>query len=252
MPFGAAGCADYHANWWGQIHLLSASGTPANRVDDRGVAPGRVDGKTRCRNSVSVGCLLRCCTANCPKQQRQQTLWAIEQQRLRLLYLSPETLLSEPVWERLCQPNLTINGLILDEAHCLVQWGDTFRPAYYRLGMVRPALLKCKPAGTTMAIAAFTATANPDAQQTIQRVLQLQQPEIFRLNPYRAQFAPQCTGGVDSEAATTANCLRLSRQDGGRLVWCMSARDAIVKRWQNGCRSRALSDRGIPCRVESG
>lgn len=122
------------------------------------------------------------------KQQRKQTLWALENQSLRLLYLSPETLLSEPVWERLCQPELKINGLILDEAHCLVQWGDTFRPAYYRLGMVRSALLKCKPEGTKMAIAAFTATANPDAQQTIQRVLQLQQPEVFRLNPYRANL----------------------------------------------------------------
>lgn len=122
------------------------------------------------------------------KQQRKQTLWALENQSLRLLYLSPETLLSEPVWGRLCQPGLKINGLILDEAHCLVQWGDTFRPAYYRLGMVRPALLKGKPEGTKMAIAAFTATANPEAQQTIQRVLQLQQPEVFRLNPYRANL----------------------------------------------------------------
>ncbi|MBW4470796.1 MAG: ATP-dependent DNA helicase [Stenomitos rutilans HA7619-LM2] len=123
-----------------------------------------------------------------PKQQRKQTLWALENQHLRLLYLSPETLLSEPVWERLCQPELQIDTIVLDEAHCLVQWGDTFRPAYYRLGMVRSALLTCRPKGTKMAIAAFTATANPDAQQTIHRVLQLQQPEVFRLNPYRANL----------------------------------------------------------------
>ncbi len=120
-----------------------------------------------------------------PKQQRKQTLWALENQHLRLLYLSPETLLSEPVWARLCEPTLKINSLILDEAHCLVQWGDTFRPVYHRLGAVRPALLQSKPAGTQIAIAAFTATANPDAQQTIQQVLQLQQPALFRLNPYR-------------------------------------------------------------------
>lgn len=123
-----------------------------------------------------------------PKQQRRQTLWALENQRLRLLYLSPETLLSEPVWERLCQPALKMNTIVLDEAHCLVQWGDSFRPAYYRLGMVRSALLQSKPEGTKIAIAAFTATANPDAQQTIQRVLQLQQPKVFRLNPYRANL----------------------------------------------------------------
>src|SRR6476646_376265 len=108
-----------------------------------------------------------------PIRQRKQTLWALEQQKLRLLYLSPETLLSPAVWERLCQPNLKINSLILDEAHCLAQWGDSFRPAYYRLGAVRPALLKTKPPGTKIAIAAFTATADPQAQQTIQRILPL-------------------------------------------------------------------------------
>jgi ATP-dependent DNA helicase RecQ len=50
---------------------------------------------------------------------------------------------------------------------------------------VRPALLKEKPAGTKMAIAAFTATADPAAQQTIQSVLQLQQPQVYRQSPYR-------------------------------------------------------------------
>ena len=100
-----------------------------------------------------------------PSYQRKQTLQALERQQLRLLYLSPETLLSPPVWERLCQPQLKINGLILDEAHCLVQWGETFRPAYRRLGAVRPALLKSKPEGTQIAIASFTATADPTAQK---------------------------------------------------------------------------------------
>ncbi len=120
-----------------------------------------------------------------PSYQRKQTLQVLERQQLRLLYLSPETLLSAPVWERLCQPQLKINGLILDEAHCLVQWGETFRPAYRRLGAVRPALLKFKPAGTKMAIASFTATADPTAQATIRQVLQLQQPQVFLINPYR-------------------------------------------------------------------
>jgi ATP-dependent DNA helicase RecQ len=123
-----------------------------------------------------------------PTHQRRQTLNALERQKLRLLYLSPETLLSEPVWERLCQPNLKINGLILDEAHCLVQWGETFRPAYRRLGTVRSALLRSKPAGTQFGIAAFTATADSQAQQSIQQVLQLQNPQFFLLNPYRSNL----------------------------------------------------------------
>lgn len=121
-----------------------------------------------------------------PSRERRQILGAID--RLRLLYLSPETLLSPPVWEQLCRPNLTINSLILDEAHCLTQWGDSFRPAYRRLGTIRPALLHHKPPGTCMAIAAFTATAAPDAQSTIAQVLHLNQPQKFLQSPYRSNL----------------------------------------------------------------
>ncbi|MBE9120189.1 ATP-dependent DNA helicase RecQ [Tychonema sp. LEGE 07199] len=123
-----------------------------------------------------------------PTQQRRQTMQLLQQNKLRLLYLSPETLLSKPVWEIISQPQIQIDGLILDEAHCLVQWGDTFRPAYRRLGTVRSALLKAKPQGSKMAIAAFTATANPEAQKTIKNVLQLQKPEAFLLSPYRSNL----------------------------------------------------------------
>lgn len=118
-------------------------------------------------------------------QQKWQTLQLLDRQQLRLLYLSPETLLSPKVWEKLCNPQLQINGLILDEAHCLVQWGDTFRPTYRRLGTVRPALLKNKPQGAKIAIAAFTATADIEAQKTITEVLQLRSPATFKQNPYR-------------------------------------------------------------------
>ncbi|MEM7553314.1 MAG: ATP-dependent DNA helicase RecQ [Cyanobacteria bacterium P01_A01_bin.84] len=123
--------------------------------------------------------------------EKRKTLQNIAGQKLRLLYLSPETLLSPPVWEKISEPHLKINALILDEAHCLVQWGDTFRPAYRRLGAVRKALLKSKPSGEKISIAAFTATADLAGQKIIKEVLQLQQPEIYRLNPYRSNLSPK-------------------------------------------------------------
>ncbi|MGB3136478.1 MAG: ATP-dependent DNA helicase RecQ [Nodosilinea sp.] len=131
-----------------------------------------------------------------PPPQRRQILQALEQQRLRLLYVSPETLLSPPVWERLCQPGLRLNGLVLDEAHCLVQWGETFRPAYRRLGAVRKALLACRPPGTTLPIAAFTATADPAAQATLKQVLELQSPQVVRINPHRPNLHLRVKGVV--------------------------------------------------------
>ncbi|MCS7292150.1 MAG: RecQ family ATP-dependent DNA helicase [Gloeomargarita sp. SKYBB_i_bin120] len=117
--------------------------------------------------------------------QRRATLRALQSNELRLLYLAPETLLSPPVWEVLTQPEVAIRGLILDEAHCLAQWGDNFRPAYERLGAVRPSLLRHKPPGTRIPLAAFTATADPPVQETIQRVLRLEDPVVVRRSPYR-------------------------------------------------------------------
>ena len=112
----------------------------------------------------------------------------IKNQDLRLLYLSPETLLSKPVWEAITPPSIVINGLIIDEAHCLVEWGNTFRPAYTRLGAVRPTLLKFKPHQSQIAIASFTATADEYTQKTIIKTLKLHQPQKFLITPYRSNL----------------------------------------------------------------
>jgi ATP-dependent DNA helicase RecQ len=120
-----------------------------------------------------------------PTAKRQQTLQALERQQLKLLYLSPETLLTPVVWSKLSDRDLQIDRLILDEAHCLVHWGETFRPAYRRLGAIRATLIQQKLPGTKISIAAFTATADPLSQQTIKKVLQLDKPAEFILNPHR-------------------------------------------------------------------
>jgi ATP-dependent DNA helicase RecQ len=159
--------------------------------------------------------------------QRRQVLQKLEQQKIRLLYLSPETLLSPPVWERLLQPQLIINGIILDEAHCLVQWGDSFRPAYRRLGAVRKALLASKPVGTKISVAAFTATAEPSAQKVIQDVLELRQPDIFRLNPYRPNLHPRVQIAWTPQARKQKLIKFIqSKQNQSGLVYVRTRRDS--------------------------
>ena len=124
-----------------------------------------------------------------PRNISQQTLKAIAHQKFSLLYLSPETLLSPTLWQIISQPQIKITGIIIDEVHCLTQWGTTFRPAYRRLGAVRRSLLKCKPTETKIAIAAFTATADPQAQREIAKALELNQHKTFLISPYRANLS---------------------------------------------------------------
>jgi len=122
-------------------------------------------------------------------QQRRRTLRELP--RLKLLYLSPETLLSHRVWQQLQRPSLSIAGLIVDEAHCLTQWGDSFRPAYGRLGAVRRALLASKPPGSGFPVAAFTATADGSTRATICASLELETPVSFVRSPHRPNIALQ-------------------------------------------------------------
>ncbi|WP_369816740.1 RecQ family ATP-dependent DNA helicase [Cyanobacterium sp. IPPAS B-1200] len=116
---------------------------------------------------------------------RTGVIYRLEKQQLKLLYLSPETLLSPPIWQIISHPDLVINSLIIDEAHCLVQWGKTFRPSYTRLGSIRPSLLSVKHNHPLMAIACFTATADLPTQKIITDTLGLINPQKFILSPYR-------------------------------------------------------------------
>lgn len=161
-----------------------------------------------------------------PAAERRQVLRSIETQRLRLLYVSPETLFSSAVWNRLCAPDLKINALIVDEAHCLTQWGETFRPVYYRLGTVRSTLLQSKPCQNRIAIAAFTATADPISQATIQRVLQLEDPQTFRLNPYRDNLALTIQSVSTPRQRRQQLLNAIESQSGAGLVYVRTRRDA--------------------------
>jgi ATP-dependent DNA helicase RecQ len=166
------------------------------------------------------------------RMQRQQTLNQLEHGQLRLLYLSPESLLSNNLWQRLITPAVQIQTLVIDEAHCITQWGSSFRPTYRRLGSVRAALLQQQPEPEgTIAIAAFTATADPATQQDIRNVLGLKQPQVFRNSPYRknlylkivrvwtvASRRDRLNQFIQAQGQTTGLVYTRSRRDSEQLV----------------------------------
>ncbi|MGF1538990.1 MAG: RecQ family ATP-dependent DNA helicase [Pleurocapsa sp.] len=177
------------------------------------------------------------------RSQRKQTLSAIARQELRLLYLSPETLLSPSVWQMIAAPEMEIAGLILDEAHCLVQWGTTFRPTYRRLGAVRRSLLQHKPPGTKIAIAAFTATADPQTQRAIAQTLELQQPVTFIVDPYRSNLSLniQTVWTPKGRKQQTLKFIQARKQQSG-LVYVRSRQDSeTLATWFTSLNYRAAA-----------
>jgi ATP-dependent DNA helicase RecQ len=86
--------------------------------------------------------------------------------RLRLVYVAPERLASARFNAALAA--VPIARLIVDEAHCISQWGHDFRPDYGLLGELRLRL--------AVPAAAFTATATPEVRADIARQLHLSDP----------------------------------------------------------------------------
>jgi len=82
---------------------------------------------------------------------------ALDQGRLKLLYMAPERLASGATLAMLRRINCTM--IAVDEAHCVSQWGHDFRPDYLRIGDLRRAL--------AVPLAAFTATADEETRAEI-------------------------------------------------------------------------------------
>ncbi|BAM47354.1 RecQ family ATP-dependent DNA helicase [Amphibacillus xylanus] len=76
----------------------------------------------------------------------------------QLIYLSPEMLQNQTIINRLSE--LTIDLFVVDEAHCISQWGHEFRPDYLKLNQVIVQL-------GDPTVLALTATATPDVQLDI-------------------------------------------------------------------------------------
>jgi len=103
-------------------------------------------------------------------EHRRAVLAAVSAGTVRLLYCAPERLAS--LAPRLRTAGVRVAFLAVDEAHCIVEWGNEFRPVYQRLGQYR--YLFGNP--VTLAV---TGSATPDTRAEIVRVLRVPDAELI-------------------------------------------------------------------------
>ena len=101
-------------------------------------------------------------------EQIRLVLRNIRQQKYKIIYIAPERLLTENFLAAIS--NLEIAMVAVDEAHCISQWGQDFRPSYLRIADFLK-LLKTRPI-----VSAFTATATQEVRDDVERILGLQNP----------------------------------------------------------------------------
>lgn len=133
--------------------------------------------------------------------------------RIKLLYISPEKLLSEI--DYLFQ-DMTISLFAIDEAHCISQWGHDFRPEYTQLGQLRQRF-------PGVPIVALTATADKITREDIIRQLQLEHPQIFVSSFDRPNLSLAVRRGYQSREKNKAivDFIEQHEEESG-IVYCMS------------------------------
>jgi ATP-dependent DNA helicase RecQ len=148
-------------------------------------------------------------------KQTEKTLDDIEEGKRKLIYVTPERAASGNLLEELGGQKVSL--FVVDEAHCVSEWGHDFRPSYLSLG--RAAEQLGRPP-----ICALTATATPKVALDIADQLELKDPEVIHTGFDRPSlhFEVRETG---DEKQQVKRLLRLIRKiQGSVIIYCSTIR----------------------------
>lgn len=139
---------------------------------------------------------------------------------LDFLYISPERIQTRLFQERVKQ--MEIGLFVVDEAHCISEWGHDFRPAYLEITRLR----EYHP---EVPIIAVTATATPKVKEDIVTHLKLKNPEIFEASFERNNVSYEVYP-VSNKLDAITKWIHKNPQDVG-IVYCQtrkSVKDVMI------------------------
>ena len=143
-----------------------------------------------------------------PAPEQSRVMQRAAKGEYRLLYLSPERIAREDTMGWL--ERVPVSFFVIDEAHCISEWGHEFRPEYRQLSSLRVHLPE-------LPIAAFTASATRLVRHDILEQLRLRDPHRYIASFHRPNLryiVRRCDGGTQSELLVRA----LRRYEGESVI----------------------------------
>lgn len=162
-----------------------------------------------CANGIAAGAL----NSNNDETENAALRRACTEGKLKLLYISPEKLLSEINY---LLRDMNISLFAIDEAHCISQWGHDFRPEYTQMGILHQQFPQ-------VPVIALTATADKITREDIIKQLHLNQPRIFISSFDRPNLSLAVKRGYQQKEKSKVILDFIGRHPGeSGIIYCMS------------------------------
>ena len=146
----------------------------------------------------------------------EEILYQLRMKNLKFLYLSPERLNTQWTYDLL--QTLDINFFVIDEAHCISQWGHEFRNDYRALGNLKHNF-------PHVSICAFTATSTDNVTHDIMSELKLENPLLLKGKVFRKNLFISAERRISNGHSQLQNFLSRHQDESG-IIYVSSRKKA--------------------------